>query len=654
MLNGTVAKTKRKPSAKLEVASLYDLRYASDVQVSADGRLVAFVVTKALEDRRGYASAIHLSRDLEPAQAFTAGTGMDANPRFSPDGESLVFTRATKDAKPQLMRMNTGGGEAVALTTLKSGVSQPRFSRDGSVVAFLSRGDWEADTSGAPRVVTTLRNKENGLGGPGLIPETPLQLWTHDLKTGETKQVTNHPVSLEGFDWVDADRLVFLAAVSMDASTSWGSEAFLVRRKNGKTKQLTRFQGSMAQISVSPDGTRAAVLADADFATQTGDAHVHTFNLEENAVLTRSSNADVLAGNTVNSDAHFGAYSARAHWLSDGALLALHQVGGRGVVMRVTAKGKLEPVMDVSNANIATFTASSDGATIAYLLETPARPLEVFVKRGKRTVQVSDLNPALPTTLETIRLERDGYVVEGWVMKPRGLKPGKRCPLVLNVHGGPATAWGHAYMHEFQLLAAHGYAVAFTNIRGSTGYGDAHTAGNGGTYFQGDFDDLMAFTDAAIERFDWLDGKRTAVVGGSYGGVMTNWVVSHTTRFKAAITDRCISNWVSFHGTSDIGYRFAPRELGGDVPGGADRLWERSPLRYADAVQTPVLIVHSEEDHRCPIEQAEQWFVALKRRDVPVRFVRIPGENHELSRSGRPDRRAARLTEYLQWLEQWV
>jgi dipeptidyl aminopeptidase/acylaminoacyl peptidase len=644
----------KKNAATLEVSSLFDLQYASDVQVSPDGRLVAFVVTKAKPDQRGYTSAIHLSKDGSSAVPFTSGDALDAAPRFSPDGMSLVFTRALEGKKPQLMRMPTGGGEAVALTTLNSGVSNPKFSRSGRFVAFLSRGDWEADTSGAPRVVTTLRSKENGLSGAGLLPDTFLQLWTHDLETGATQQVTRHPSSVESFDWTDDERLVYLAAVSLEASTTWGSEAFLVRREGGKARQLTNWGGLMTWIKVSPDGTRATVLADKDFATQTGDPHLHVFPIKNNASLERLGSADVLAGNTVNSDAHHGTYPFTPHWLGNGDVLALHQVGSRGVVTRTGGNGNLERVVNIDGANIATFSASDDGRTIAYLLETPRRPLEVFVQRGKTTTQVSDLNPERSATLETIRLERDGYTVEGWVMRPAGFKKGKRYPLVLNVHGGPATAWGHAYMHEFHLLAAHGYAVAYCNIRGSTGYGDAQTAGNGGTYFTGDFEDLMAFTDAALERFAWLDSGRTAIIGGSYGGVMTNWVVSHTTRFKAAITDRCISNWVSFYGTSDIGYRFAPRELGHRVPAGADALWERSPLRYADAVQTPTLIVHSEEDHRCPIEQAEQWFVALKTKGVPVRFVRIPGENHELSRSGRPDRRAARLTEYLNWLETWV
>ncbi len=644
----------------LKPSDLHDLNFASDVQISGDGRLVAFVVSKASNNRKGYESAIHLSRDGAAATQFTAGTGKDAAPRFSRDGTLLAFTRSTWDQKAQLMLMPLAGGEALALTSLKSGVSSPKFSPDNQKIAFLSRGDWEdpSRADGLPRIVTSLRYKKNELSGAGIMPDESLQLYVYDLETAKASPVTKHEVDIEGFDWVDGERLVFTAAVSLELSATWATQAFLVKLGKKKAQQLTRWSGSMGGIAVSPDGLRAAVIADPDSATHPGDPHIHTFSLEKNAVLHRVSSADVLAGNTVNSDAHLGAYPHVPFWLASGELIALHQFGGSGAIAKLTKSGKLERQTNEATSNIAALSVNSSG-DCAYLRESAFQPLEVFVKRGKSTRQISNLNPAQQGNLESVIVKRDGFTVEGWVLKPHGWKRGRNYPLVLNVHGGPATAWGHAYMHEFHALAAQGYAVCFCNIRGSTGYGDSQTAGTDGAYGAGDYDDLMAFLDACLERFAWLDGKRAAIVGGSYGGVMTNWVISHTTRFKAAITDRSICNWVSFYGTSDIGYRFVERELRGSVstgtvPQDADRLWALSPLRYAADVETPCLIVHSEEDHRCPIEQAEQWFVALKSAGVPVRFVRVPQENHELSRSGRPDRREFRLREYLDWLEKWL
>ena len=636
-------------------SDLHDLNFASDVQISGDGHLVAFVVSKASSDRKAYESAIHLSRDGAPATQFTGGKGKDASPRFSHDATLLAFTRSTWDCKAQLMLMPIAGGEALAITGLKSGVSNPRWSPDNQKIAFLSRGDWEdsSQADGQPRIVTSLRYKKNELSGAGIMPDEPLQLWVYDLETAKASAATKHPADIESFDWVDDERLVFTAAVSLEASASWATQAFLVKLGKKKAQQLTQWSGSMASIAVSSDGQQAAVIADPDFANRPGDPHVHTFSLEKNAVLHRVSSVDVLAGNTVNSDAHLGAYPHGPFWLAGGELIALHQFGGSGAIARITKHSKLERLTDDATSSIAALSANAKG-DCAYLQESAFQPLEVFVKRGKTTRQVSHLNAPQKGSLESVTLERDGFTVEGWVLKPHGWKRNKSYPLVLNVHGGPATAWGHAYMHEFHALAAQGYAVCFCNIRGSTGYGDAQTAGTDGVYGAGDYDDLMAFLNICLERCTWLDGERAAIVGGSYGGVMTNWVISHTTRFKAAITDRSICNWVSMYGTSDIGYRFVERELRGAVPQNADRLWQLSPLRYAAAVKTPCLIVHSEEDHRCPIEQAEQWFVALKSAGVPVRFVRVPGENHELSRSGRPDRREFRLREYLDWLGEWL
>ena len=639
----------------LKTSSLYDLNFASEVQISSDSTLVAFVVTKAAGDRKGYESAIHLSRDGAAATQFTAGTGKDAAPRFSHDGTLLAFTRSTWDSRAQLMLMPLAGGEALALTNLKSGVSSPKFSKDNQKIAFLSRGDWEDSSrlDGLPRIVTSLRYKKNELSGAGIMPDEPSQLWVYDLETAKASVVTRHPADIEGFDWVDEQQLVFTAAVSLEGSATWATQAFSVKLGKKKAQQLTRWSGSMSSIAVSPNGQRAAVIADPDSATRPGDPHVHTFKLEKNAVLHRVASEDILAGNTVNSDAHLGAYPHGPFWLAGGELIAVHQFGGNGAVARLTKIGKLERLTDDATSSIAALSVNANG-DYAFLRESVFQPLEVFVQRGKNVRQVSHLNPAHEGKLESVRLERDGFTVEGWVLKPHGWKRGKTYPLVLNVHGGPATAWGHAYMHEFHLLAAQGYAVCFCNIRGSTGYGHHQTAGTNGAYGAGDYDDLMAFLDACLERFAWLDGSRAAIVGGSYGGVMTNWVISHTTRFKAAITDRSICNWISMYGTSDIGYRFVERELRGVVPQDADRLWQLSPLRYATDVKTPCLIVHSEEDHRCPIEQAEQWFVALKTVGVPVRFVRVPSENHELSRSGRPDRREYRLREYLDWLGEWL
>ena len=658
--------------------SLFDLQFASDPSLSSDGKLVAFVVARFEDEQPGdpksgapkkvYRSRIHLSREGKKAQPFTSGTGRDSSPSFSTDGTQLAFVSVRNGGKPQLYVVPTDGGEARQLTHLKSGVlnavpgSEPRFSSDGERIAFLSRGDWTDARSddGTPRAFERVDYKFNGIPGPGFKPEEPAQVWVLDLRTNEARALTSSPISATMFDWLpDGSGIAYTAAVDAAQESRSASEIWLAPLK-GTVTRLTDWDGSISAFSLSPDGSKLAVVGSPTAYTHPSDPHLFVARLKRKGIARLEqldARLDDYAGNAVNSDAHFGAYPCGPVWVSDGEILQGYVLGGSGAVLRVSLDGQTKTVLHDATANIPAFAASRSGH-VAFLRETATAPLEAHVLTPKGKIKnISSLMPhenAVQDGLERIALERDGFTVEGWLLKPHDWKKNKKYPVLLEIHGGPATAWGHGYMHEFQLLASRGYAVAFCNIRGSIGYGEAHTRGTDGAYGAGDYTDLMAFLDACLERHPWLDKTRQAVMGGSYGGVMTNWTISHTDRFKVAITDRSICNWLSMVGTSDIGYWFVNRELRGNVPEDFDHLWELSPLKHVRNVKTPCLVIHSEEDHRCPIEQGEQWFTALQRLKVPSRFVRFPGESHELSRAGRPDRRIVRLTEMVNWLQRYL
>jgi dipeptidyl aminopeptidase/acylaminoacyl peptidase len=240
--------------------------------------------------------------------------------------------------------------------------------------------------------------------------------------------------------------------------------------------------------------------------------------------------------------------------------------------------------------------------------------------------------------------------IDGWVIKPVDFDVGSKYPAILDVHGGPKTADGDIYFHEMQYWASHGYFVLFCNPRGSDGRGNefADIRGKYGTI---DYDDLMKFTDSVLEKYNNIDKNRLGVTGGSYGGFMTNWIIGHTDRFKAAASQRSISNWVSDFGTTDIGFYFNPNEVGGNPWNNIDKYWEHSPLRYADKVKTPTLFIHSDEDHRCWMGEGLQMFTALKYFGVESRLCLFHGENHELSRSGKPKHRIRRLKEITEWFD---
>ncbi|TFH06142.1 MAG: S9 family peptidase, partial [Spirochaetales bacterium] len=247
-----------------------------------------------------------------------------------------------------------------------------------------------------------------------------------------------------------------------------------------------------------------------------------------------------------------------------------------------------------------------------------------------------------------------GMSVEGWVLIPEGIAsmPGS-CPGILNIHGGPKTAYGEVFFHEMQTWAARGYAVIYCNPRGSAGKGDAF-ADIRGRYGTIDYDDIMAFLDAALQRFPEIDSGRLGVTGGSYGGFMTNWMIGHTDRFKAAASQRSISNWTAFWGTSDIGYWFADDQMAATPWSEPDKYAFHSPLSYADAVTTPTLFIHSDSDYRCWIQDGLQMFTALKYHGVPSRFAWFEGENHELSRTGKPQARICRLKEIISWFDTYL
>jgi dipeptidyl aminopeptidase/acylaminoacyl peptidase len=310
---------------------------------------------------------------------------------------------------------------------------------------------------------------------------------------------------------------------------------------------------------------------------------------------------------------------------------------------------------------VAAFGLTPDGPGLAFLAGDASHPFELFLADadGGNERQLTDHNRAFvaevalaPVAEMRFPSQADDLELQGWLMTPPGYATGSgvKLPLILQIHGGPHAMYGHALFHEMQLMAARGYAVLFTNPRGSAGYGERFTTCTRGKWGEADAPDVLGALDAVVARGD-VDPARLGVTGGSYGGYLTNWLIGHSDRFKAAVTQRCVSNFHSMYGTSDIGFDFGEHEFGGTPWADTDLLLRHSPISYVERMTTPLLILHSEADLRCPIEQAEQLFVALKRLDREVRFVRFPEEDHNLSRSGTPSRRLARLHHLVGWFD---
>lgn len=643
----------------LRAESLLELTFLSDPQLSPDGQHLAVVSTviEAGEGEGGsyrpprYRSRLLLFRtDGAGSQTFTQGPS-DSKPRFSPDGRKLAFlAKRGDDKQPQLYVMALSGGEAERVTQLASGVVSFAWHPDSEHLAFISRGNWEDRVAQEERarVVERMYYKSDGRG---FRPTEIAQVYL--IALAERKPIRLSHLAANPGDLAfhpDGRSLYVCAAASLEDEDRWYSGLWQLPTAGGTAALLIEGRHMVSDVAPSPDGRRLAVMAPAEPGNLASPMGLWLWQDGELRLLT----GDLDAQPSIGGDSRYGDYPNRPSWSDDGQSLIINvNKDGRSALHRMTpASGKLRALHGGERA----VTAFSYAAQrLAFLAETPSRPGELFIRWRGRERQLSEVNAEFVRRYDLAEATRHTTRAQGgprltyWTLSPR--KPRNDQALVLQVHGGPHTNYGYGFYFEFQLLAARGYTVVYGNPRGSTGYGSAFAQSILGAYGTVDAEDILAIARAA--RAKHTDPAAPMhLTGGSYGGFMTNWLVTQTAEFRSAVTQRSICNWLSFYGTSDIGYRFSEREVGGNPWQDTEKLWGQSPLKYAANVTTPLLIIHSEEDHRCPIEQAEQLYIALKRiGKTEVRLIRFPGEWHELSRSGRPDRRIERLEAIVGWFE---
>ena len=646
---------------KISVEDLHRFKFVSDPQVSPDGGKVAFVLSSIDREEDEYRRHIWMVDRLSGgARQFTRGRGRDTYPRWSPDGGTLLFLSSGRDPekkKPQLWAIPGSGGEAWMVAEMEEGVSSPIWSSDSESILFTSKVWLE----GKPETdVKSIKRIKYKLNGAGFFEGRRSHLFS--VRLGKRpKQVTEGEFDVEASAWSPDGRTVaFVAGMGGDADTSRVKDVFLVPPKGGEPVKVTLGEYGVSSVSFSPDGERLAFMGHDRPDELAVYSDLWVMPSEGGGAVNLTGSLDRALNMTVGSDLLVSTPRPGPVWSPDGGWLYFTAASiPFSNIHRVPAGGGAVEDVVVGRA-VDGFSLGGDGDVLAFNSMSALNPLELYVRDNRGETRLTGFNDRLLKCLELAAPERFTFVnaleveVEGWVRMPVGIEEGERYPTVLEIHGGPAGLYGNGIFHEFQVLAASGFGVIYTNPRGSSGYGEEYGRAVMGHYGECDYEDLMGFVDAALERYPFIDGDRLGVTGGSYGGYMTNWIISHTDRFSAAVTFRSICNWVSKLGVSDIGF-MQPRSISGrDTFWGEDIMEQlrHSPIYYAGDVETPCLIGHSEEDHRCPMDQAEQWFTALKLRGVPTELVRFPGENHDLSRSGKPKHREERLKHMLRWFEE--
>jgi dipeptidyl aminopeptidase/acylaminoacyl peptidase len=678
----TAAGVAHAASRPISETDLFRFVWIADPQISPDGRIVVFVRVTVNEKKDGYDTALWIveSSGASAPRALTSGP-RDQAPRWSPDGQTLAFLRAgEKDGRAQpaqVYLLSMGGGEAQALTDLPRAAGAPAWSPDGKRLAFTSTLTPEdlqkkADPSvrkSDVRVITRAGYRANG--GGYADPSRRSSIWTLPVAAGVQTpvRVTDGVYDTGAFTWSPDGAAIYFTSARVDEAyyALPDADLYKVPAAGGEIAQVASIDGSIGKVVFSPDGTRVAFrgVANGRPARSYNQPDLFVLDLASGAAprnLTASYDYDIGGGLTGDQHAPRGAQPDDPIWTDDGrGLLVTTAEKGVENLQRIdVATGALTPLTR-GNQEVVAYTASRHTALAVVLVSTPTLIGELErldVATGART-RLTKMNDALFSELTLTEPEEiwytsfDGKRVQTWVQKPPDFDPSKKYPVILNIHGGPHSAYGYTFDHEFQWMAAKGYLVVYPNPRGSTSYGQEFGNIIQYRYPGDDAKDLLIAVDEVIKR-GWADPQRLGVTGGSGGGVLTNWIVTQTDRFAAAVSQRSIADWSTFWYTADFTL-FQPTWFRGAPWQDPKDFAARSAITFVDKVKTPLMLIEGEQDLRTPpAAGGEQMFRALKFRKVPTVMVQFPGETHELSRSGQPWHRIERLQHIVSWFDKYL
>ena len=662
---------------------LLDFVWAADPQIAPDGTAVAFVRVTVDRGRDTYASSIW----VVPAQggsprAMTVGR-RDAAPRWSPDGRRLAFLRVVegegRPAPAQVYALSLDGGEPTALTSLPDGVTTFEWAPDGRQLVVGSNMREAVNRMpevGRPRpsdarIISRARLRADGTGYLDAGRRSRVFLVTlrdEPGKHGVARLIGQRRLRDQEPIWSpDGSRVFFTAETAVEPDYEPPHEVLMeADASSGVLTQVASIDGAISRPSPSPDGSRVAFIASLNGKPVRSYSQPDLFVVERatGAVTNLTERYDYDIGGALTGDqrAPRGSSSTRPAWTSDGkALVTVAAIEGRAQLLLVDATTGAITALTDGDHEVQGFTTTSDGQA-ALLASSPTRMSDIQRGRIDRPGSfqlLTGVNDALISTLDIAGPEMfwarsfDGTRIHGWILKPPGFDPSRKYPLILQIHGGPHAAYGATFTHEFLWMAAKGYVVVYVNPRGSTTYGQRFGNLIQHRYPGDDYRDLIAALDEVVGR-GYVDATRLGVTGGSGGGLLTNWALTKTTRFRAAVSQRSIADWEAWWYSADFTL-FTPSWFKGPPWQQQKDFTRRSPIAHVDRIVTPLMLIDGDDDHRTPpAAGGETMFRALKYRKIPVVMVRFPDEGHELSRSGAPWRRIDRLRHIVGWFDKWL
>jgi dipeptidyl aminopeptidase/acylaminoacyl peptidase len=659
---------------------LYQQKFVEDIRVSPDGYWVAYIrvdIDKAGNSYRRNLWISDLQNETSEPRQFTR-SNKDSSPRWSPDGKWLAFLSG-RGEKPQvyLLSLSAFGGEAHQLTQHPNGVSNFNWSPDSQRIAFLanvnedeiereaspeSEGEPKLDKFEAKAQTERREDAEKRKSDPRVVRRIPYrvgvsyttdryaQVYVINIKDGaKQRRLTSLPANYQEPQWSPDGKTLWTARpADFDADEPFRqSRLYRIAVENGRETEFNHGDHTDYQPLPSPDGRWLAFLR---FPEDKASMHYNRLSVvstEGGEVRDLNLEADVQP--TV------------FRWQGDMLYFAAEREGAIGLYRVSAESGEVETVL-TGDWRVESFDVAAD-RRVVFIAGTQDKLQEAFALRPGSTTpeSLTQFNQPLLDQISVqpyhqLRYQApDGQQLEGWYLLPADFHAGETYPFLLYIHGGPHIMWGPSNpieWYEWQNMAAQGYVVMFCNPRGSGGYGEAFQMSvHAGGWSDLAYGDIMAGVDVLIEK-GFIDTERMAITGGSYGGYMTVWTVGHTDRFCAAVAQRGVYNLLSFFGTTDIP-SFVLNEFGTLPTENPQFLWDQSPLAHAHKIRTPLLIIHSENDYRVPISEAEQLFGYLKRVGVETEFVRFPRDGHELTRSGEPEHRVEHLRRILDWVNRY-